>query len=168
MSRIPRNFLIALLLSGFSVGVYILTSAGMGRVGFPLDDAWIHQTYARNLGLRGEWAFIPGQPSAGSTAPLWSGLLAVGYALPFGAYVWTYFLGWTLLLALSLACAWAFKVYAPEKAGWAPWVGLLVIFEWHLVWRLHRAWRLSCSPSRCCSSSPGWLPVRGDGSSSAC
>jgi hypothetical protein len=106
----------------------------MGRVGFPLDDAWIHQTYARNLGLRGEWAFIPGQPSAGSTAPLWSGLLAIGHAMQMGPYLWTYFLGCALLAGLSLIGAWAFQVYAPMKAGWAPWVGLLLVFEWHLVW----------------------------------
>src|SRR5512138_2254022 len=53
------------------VGVYVITSARTFRIGYPLDDAWIHQTYARNLALHGEWAFIPGRPSAGSTSPLW-------------------------------------------------------------------------------------------------
>ena len=49
-----------------SAGVYL---ACAGARGFPLDDAWIHQVYARNLGTRGEFAFFPGEPSAGSTSP---------------------------------------------------------------------------------------------------
>jgi hypothetical protein len=36
-----------------------------GQFGLPLDDAWIHQTYARNLGLNGVMAFSLGQPSTG-------------------------------------------------------------------------------------------------------
>ena len=69
------------VLAAISVAGYVAFSAAKYRIGFPLDDAWIHQTYARNLALRGEWAFIPGKPSAGSTSPLWSVLLAPGYRL---------------------------------------------------------------------------------------
>ncbi len=48
------------LLTALSVTGYLLASAMLYRLGFPLDDAWIHQTYARNLALHGEWAFLPG------------------------------------------------------------------------------------------------------------
>ncbi|HET7144352.1 MAG TPA: hypothetical protein VFI68_10065, partial [Anaerolineales bacterium] len=61
--------------------IYLLTSQAAYGIGFPLDDSWIHQTYARNLALRAEWAFRPGTPSAGSTAPLWSVLLAIGFLI---------------------------------------------------------------------------------------
>src|SRR5664279_3930986 len=68
------------------VTIYLLTSQVTYGIGFPLDDSWIHQTYARNLALRGEWAFRPGIPSAGSTSPLWSALLALGFLLRLSPY----------------------------------------------------------------------------------
>ena len=43
---------------------------------FPLDDAWIHQVYARSLALGCGFAYNSGQPEAGSTSPLWSLLTA--------------------------------------------------------------------------------------------
>ncbi|MFO7743613.1 MAG: hypothetical protein R6X31_15020 [Anaerolineae bacterium] len=49
--------------------------------GVPLDDAWIHFQFARNLARGDGFAFNAGQPTAGSTAPLWSVLLAGVYAL---------------------------------------------------------------------------------------
>ncbi len=54
-------------LAAASVAAYARAAGGAG---FPLDDAWIHQVYARNLALHGQWAFVLGQPSAGSTSPL--------------------------------------------------------------------------------------------------
>ena len=77
----------------FSLIVYLLASHFYYRNGFPLDDSWIHLTYARNLALHGEWAFQPGKSTAGSTAPLWTLLLAIGFLLKLGPYMWTYLLG---------------------------------------------------------------------------
>jgi len=45
-------------------------------LGFPLDDAWIHVRFAQNLARTGCFAFNPGEPTAGSTSPLWVVLLA--------------------------------------------------------------------------------------------
>src|SRR5258708_15815637 len=95
-----RPALVFMLAASTSVLVYLVVSAAGSSVGFPLDDAWIHQTYARNLGLHGEFSFVPGQPSAGSTSPLWTGLLAMGYLLRINPLVWTYGLG-AVLLALN-------------------------------------------------------------------
>lgn len=44
--------------------------------GFPLDDGWIHATYARNLVTHGEFSLNPGTPSTGTTSLLWTALLA--------------------------------------------------------------------------------------------
>ncbi len=139
-----------LALAALVGGAYLLVARlGYGVVGFPLDDAWIHQTYARNLATIGQWAFIPGETSAGSTSPLWSLLLSLGYWLGIPYPVWTFGLG---IIALGLT-GWTASRLAPhllpggrkEGAGLAgrllparAWVGPLAglgcIFEWHLVW----------------------------------
>jgi hypothetical protein len=122
------------LISALSLGGYLLMARLNGFSGFPLDDAWIHQTYARNLGLRGEWAFIPGKPSAGSTAPLWSLLLAAGYPLRLAPYIWTYLLGWVMLFSTALVGVYTFQKLCPQRASSALWVGIYLALEWHLVW----------------------------------
>ena len=113
---------------------YLGASRAGGYVGFPLDDAWIHQTYARNLASTGELAFVPGQPSAGSTSPLWTALLALGYWLRIDNYVWAYSLGMVLLglnawLVHRLILRWWPSAQAAAVAG-----GLFILLEWHLVW----------------------------------
>ena len=72
------------------LGLFIGWAAAWSRPGFPLDDAWIHQTYARNLAAAGRWEYVPGATSAGSTAPLWTLLLAAGYLLHGPYLLWTY------------------------------------------------------------------------------
>lgn len=47
-----------------------------GELGVPLDDAWIHFQFARNLRMGQGFSFNPGEPTPGSTAPLWTLLLA--------------------------------------------------------------------------------------------
>jgi hypothetical protein len=131
----PRLLPLWLGLAVLVGGSYLLVAAvGYGVTGFPLDDAWIHQTYARNLATTGQWAFVPGQTSAGSTAPLWSLLLALGYwlALPYKA--WTCGLG---MAALGLT-GWTMSRVGTRIFPITPWVGpltgLFCVFEWHLVW----------------------------------
>lgn len=52
-----------------------------GAVGFPLDDSWIHLHFARNLAEGAGFSYNPGVPVAGSTAPLWTLLLGLAFAL---------------------------------------------------------------------------------------
>jgi hypothetical protein len=102
--------------------------------GFPLDDAWIHQTYARNLATLGQWAVVPGQPSAGSTSPLWSLLLSLGYFLGIPYAGWTYGLG---ILASGLTGWTAVRLSRAmfPTRGWLGWLaGLGCILEWHMAW----------------------------------
>lgn len=119
------------LAAAFAVtGVYVALASG----GFPLDDSWIHQVYARNLAQTGQWAFVPGVPSQASTAPLYTLLLAVGYAVGVDFRLWTHMLG-----ALSLAAAGmigarlAARVSSSER--WLTVVsGLALVLAWHLIW----------------------------------
>ncbi|MDX1436190.1 MAG: hypothetical protein R3335_05225, partial [Anaerolineales bacterium] len=117
-----------------SLGLYIALSAGTSGLGFPLDDAWIHQTYARNLALRGEWAFFPGVESAGSTSPAWAVFLGVGYLLAIRPEIFAAFLGWITLIALAYVANWGFRSLAPGYGKWGPIIAVLLVFEWHLVW----------------------------------
>jgi hypothetical protein len=121
----------AVLLIAF---IYLLASQISYAIGFPLDDSWIHQTYARNLAFRGEWAFRPGIPSAGSTSPLWSALLAIGFLLHLSPFIWTFFLGAITLFSLAVLCEWAVRTLVESYQPRFPWIGIFIAFEWHLAW----------------------------------
>lgn len=144
MSKIPPRVLASspplvfgLWLAGaFALGLFYLAVSvwGFGFSGFPLDDAWIHQTYARNLARSGQLAFVPGVPSAGSTAPLWSFLLSLGYLLGIPFKIWTYGLGLTLLGLTAWTVTRLSHQLFPELPGIGLWTGLFCLFEWHLIW----------------------------------
>ncbi len=130
-----RNFIFTVIAVGaLSAGAFLIICAQKYSLGFPLDDAWIHQTYARNLGEMGEWSFIPGQASAGSTAPLWSALIALGYLLKIPYKWWTYGIGVTALIATAwLAVDWV-RTRDRALGVWGIGLAALLLLEWHLVW----------------------------------
>ena len=116
----------------FAIILYLLyTWQGYG-FGYPLDDAWIHQTYARNLATYGKWMFVPGIVSGGSTSPLWTILLTPAYILDINAFIWTTALG--LLLLIMLGCF--SYLFLKEQTGvdsiW--WLAGIIMMEWHFVW----------------------------------
>lgn len=124
-----------------SVGIVLLIGAGYllapshcARSGYPLDDAWIHQCYARTLAQTGQLAFAPGQPSTGSTSLLWTFLLTLGRWMRLPPVPWSYALG---ALAWFLA-AWTVQNLADHLFPWqqpaVPWVALACLLEWHLAW----------------------------------
>jgi arabinofuranosyltransferase len=119
-----------ILLEILSTALY-LTKAG--HFGFPLDDAWIHQTYARNLGLHGVMAFSPDHPSSGSTSFGWTVLLAAGYWLKVPFFFWTYLWGNIFAIATAFVAAHLSQSYFGDFRK-ALIVGVLCILEWHLAW----------------------------------
>jgi len=125
---------IACLLSVLSAALYLGWTATSGPSGFPLDDGWIHQTYARNLAQTGQMAYVPGQPSAGSTSPLWTALLSLGYLLRLDFRLWTYTLGAVLLALTALTAYRLARRLFPDQPWAAPLVGLFCALEWHLAW----------------------------------
>ncbi len=134
-NKLPsRDFLILAGAVILIAAIYLIASQVTYGIGFPLDDSWIHQTYARNLALRGEWAFRPGIPSAGSTAPFWSALLALGFLLRLSPYIWTYLLGVLTLFALAVISEWTVRKLVDSYRPRFPWVGIFIAFEWHFAW----------------------------------
>jgi Tetratricopeptide repeat len=98
----PRSalFVVPSLLA-LAVSLYFVLAAGAanGAFGFPLDDAWIHLSFARTFAATGRFAdFVGGPVTSGSTSPLFTLLeallwrlvhneLAVGYGLGIAAFL---------------------------------------------------------------------------------
>jgi len=119
-----------ILLEIMSAALYL---GKAGQFGFPLDDAWIHQTYARNLGLHGVMAFSPGRPSTGSTSFGWTVLLAAGYWLKVPFFFWTYLWGGIFTIATAFLAACLSQNYFGHFRN-AVIVAVICILEWHLAW----------------------------------
>jgi hypothetical protein len=117
-----------------AVFFYLIVSILNFGIGFPLDDSWIHLTYARNLAQHGEWAFRLGEQSAGSTSPLWTALLSIGFLIGLAPYVWTYLVGWTVLTLLAVCAESIVRKLLSSYKSRIPWAGLFFVFAWHLTW----------------------------------
>lgn len=122
-------------LTAFFSLLSMISSNLVAGVGYPLDDAWIHQTYARNFAETGKWFFIDGIESGGSTSPLWTLLLSLGYLIKIlSPFIWTSLLSILLMCALSLI---GFEIIRNKIAA-SNWViipgSLFLGLEWHLIW----------------------------------
>lgn len=122
---------VALLVLAALLTIYYVASGGGG---FPLDDSWIHQTYGRNLAETGMWAFIPGVPSAASTSPLYTVVLAIGYWLRVPFALWTHGMGALALGITAIVGSRMAEQAAPRFRGIGFITGLTLVIAWHLVW----------------------------------
>ncbi|HVP38203.1 MAG TPA: hypothetical protein VMS93_03360 [Candidatus Saccharimonadales bacterium] len=114
---------------------YVRSSlAAEGRLGFPLDDSYIHFQFARNLAHGHGLSFNPGEPSPGVTSPLWVLLLAaaqllgapvewasvaLGVLAAAAAAVFTLEAGRAARLPLGLAFAAGLAVAGAGRITWA-------------------------------------------------
>ncbi len=129
-----KRFWIVSFVTIASLLVWVAVSIKRGTVGFPLDDGWIHQTYARSLARGAGWTYSSGQPSAGATAPFWVLLLVPGYWLGASPVCWVLFLGLLLLWGMSLLSQRIWPLLS-KHGGWWTWgAGLVIGLEWHLLW----------------------------------
>ncbi len=126
----PRRDVFFIVVAAGLVGLYVTVSGG----GFPLDDSWIHQVYGRNLAENGEWAFVPGEPSAASTSPLYTVLLAVGYKLGIHYILWTHGIGVVALSVTGMVGARLVDLLRSDNKIMGLVTGLALIFSWHLIW----------------------------------
>ena len=139
-----------------------------GRLALPLDDSWIHLQFARSLAAGEGLAYNPGQWVSGSTAPLWTALLAVGFLLPGGPLMWTkalgvaFFLGTvaaTHRLAAELGLARGPSLLAATLTAathWLVWSALsgmeITLFSWLSLWGIICHLRERADPLRAPSS----------------
>jgi hypothetical protein len=115
--------------------------------GFPLDDSWIHQDFARTLATTGHFAYLPGRGGAGSTSPGWVLLLVPPQLLTHGQPPLWMVVGWAALLGAGALAG--LGVLTGLTAGElarrtgadarvftlaAGLGGASVVMEWHLVW----------------------------------
>ncbi len=114
--------------------LYVGGAARHGELGYPLDDGWIHQTYARNVAQSGRLSYTDGEVSAGSTSPLWTAMLSVAYLLGLPPVLWSYVLGALYLLLTGWTAAALTGRLFPQRRGLAAWVGAACLLEWHLAW----------------------------------
>jgi hypothetical protein len=127
--------LVVWLLPGFLLALYYEVAAWhtAGTLGFPLDDAWIHAQFARNLATGHGFSYTGGRWVAASTSPAWTILLALGYLVARSVLVAAKVLGVALqftcgILAARLVLALS-KVHALAIAA-----GLLVAAAPAMVW----------------------------------
>jgi hypothetical protein len=119
-----------LVLGAFALNAYSFTG---GQGGVPLDDAWIHFQFARNLARGDGLSFNPGQPTSGSTSPLWTLLLAAVYLVG-GRFPVA---GQALSAVCYLAMLAATYALGKQLAGrrWAAWLaGMVVGLNGRMVW----------------------------------
>jgi hypothetical protein len=104
-----------------------------GGLGFPLDDSWIHLQFARNLAHGAGLAYNPGTFVTGSTAPLWTALLAVLFTLPGSVLLWTQLLGVVLYLA-GIDATWRLSRELGLSEGLSALAAALTLATSWLVW----------------------------------
>jgi hypothetical protein len=128
--------LLALLLAGcLALGAFALVAHRFtdGQGGVPLDDAWIHFQFARNLARGDGLSFNPGEPTSGSTAPLWTLLLAAVYRAGGRFPVAGQLLSGACFLA-TLVTTWTLgkRITASHWAGWL--AGVIVAVNGRMIW----------------------------------
>jgi len=114
--------LLALVVAGLFAAYLSVELKQNHAPGFPLDDSWIHLTFARNL-ARG-WGFVynQGEPVAGSTAPLWTLMLAFFHLFTRNAAVMVVIAKLLGAILLFVSAVFAFRI-AGRMTG-NEWFGL--------------------------------------------
>ncbi len=126
-----RNFHpLVLILAILGVSAWYLSP---GFTVFPLDDAYIHFTYANNLADHGQIFFLePTETGVGSTSILWIGLLTAGIKLGLSVSLVARILGIGSLILLALAL---YEYFRPKLGvGYSSLATLLVTLSGHLIW----------------------------------
>lgn len=91
-----KFLLIVLLCLPLLIGLYFLIHSHKqnGYFGFPLDDPWIHLTFAKNLVNYGSFSYFKNEiVTSGSTSPIYTLVLSVLFLLSSNEYIISYAIG---------------------------------------------------------------------------
>src|SRR5690606_28996768 len=116
-----------------SATCYSVVAARLTAPGFPLDDAWIHLQFARNLVEGQGFSYNPGVSSSGSTAPLWTLLLAVPAWLGLPVVASTKIIGTAFTIVTALAAARITGLLTGSRLGVIT-AGLAVALSARITW----------------------------------
>jgi len=130
---VPRRlFLIFTAIYIFVCLVYLFWMFSVTEPGYPLDDAWIHQVFARNLAQGHGFSFNPGQPVAGVTAPLWTLLMALLWPIA-GPIASGIILG-VLLEWLALIAVFKIALFLTNDEKLSTYLLLICVTFWAFIW----------------------------------
>ena len=126
------NWIYPLVLGAAVIGVSIWYLYPQS-VEFPMDDTYIHFTYAQNLVKYGQLFFnYPGEIGVGTTSFLWVLILAVGYALGIPVHLAAKILGISSLILLGTGLFMLLKSKLPQF--WAFICALAIVLSGNLLW----------------------------------
>jgi len=113
--------------------IYLISANSVnGYNGFPLDDPWIHLTFAKNLAEYGSFSYFKNEMStAGSTSPIYTIILAVGFLITKNEMLLSYTLG---IIFLVLAGIWYYRLssfeFAKENIFAICCTGIFIVDKW--------------------------------------
>ena len=105
-----------------------------GAFGFPLDDPWIHLQFARNLHDYGVFSYYKNEmATSGSTSPLYTALLALGFFIIPNEFALSYTFGIVFLLLSAFVLFKLARLLLGSQLA-AVGAALLLLFEPRLEW----------------------------------
>lgn len=131
-----QTYLIYISIAALSVllaVIYLMSANSVnGYNGFPLDDPWIHLTFAKNLAEYGSFSYFKNEMStAGSTSPIYTMILAVGFLITKNEMMLSYVLG---IIFLVLSGIWFYRLssfeFARENIFAIFCTGIFIIDKW--------------------------------------
>ncbi len=135
---VPRLFFIVILAG---IGLFMCISTVMyanrtnGGDGFPLDDAWIHLQFAKNLHAYGSYSYFRNEMvTSGSTSPLYTLILSLGFFVTSNEMVMSYTLG---ILFFLVGGVYMFKLASltfEDDLVLAAGAAVLFLTEPRLIW----------------------------------
>src|SRR6185503_20423034 len=134
--KVDRRLVVGalLLLAAICIAYYLLAARPLAAPsGLPLDYTFIHLQFSKSLAHGDGLAFRQGKLVSGSTAPLWTAVLSLLFALPGPLLVWVKLLG-ALLYVAGAAATWWLARELGSKPATAVAVVVLFLLTDALVW----------------------------------